>query len=236
MYDYYIEPLRGAGAAPVVLVPVGSGGVEAVVAGIDGLLLAGGEDVDPANYGADPSPQAKPADGERDAFEIALARRAVETGTPVLAICRGLQLLNVALGGTLVQHLADADAHDRWTEPHTDVHTVVLDADSRVGEIVADAGAARDGDGVQLAVNSIHHQGVERLGNGLVPVGRHPESGLVEAVEGESDDFCIGIQWHAEMLAHGAGTDHASPHLALMQAFVDAARAGSRLDRENEFV
>ena len=163
-------------------------GVQAVegamtLEGLDGLLLAGGSDVDAALYGAVRDPQAGEPDRERDRVETALLREALDRDLPVLAICRGVQLLNVAHGGTLVQHIEGHKCPDQ-----RDVHTVAVASGSRLRSIL----------GVdELAVNSRHHQCVERVGAGLVVVATAAD-GVVEALELAAKRFVVGVQWHPE--------------------------------------
>jgi putative glutamine amidotransferase len=154
---------------------------------LDGLILAGGSDVDPASYGAEPHPETGGTNPDRDRFEIALARAALERDMPVLGICRGMQMLNVACGGTLEQHLDDLQTH-RHTPGVFCEHEVELDADSL---------AARAAGGERVAIKSHHHQGVDRLGAGLEATGR--DSGdVVEAIEMPGRAFALGVLWHPE--------------------------------------
>jgi putative glutamine amidotransferase len=154
---------------------------------LDGLILAGGSDVDPASYGAEPHPETHGTNPDRDRFEIALARAALERDMPVLGICRGMQMLNVACGGTLEQHLDDLQTH-RHTPGVFCEHEVELDADSL---------AARAAGAERIAIKSHHHQGVDRLGAGLAATGR--DSGdVVEAIEMPDRGFALGVLWHPE--------------------------------------
>jgi putative glutamine amidotransferase len=158
---------------------------------IDGLILAGGADVDPASYGAQRHPETGPTWPERDRFELALARRAMEWGMPVLGVCRGMQLLNVARGGTLVQHLPDllgVDEH-RHTPGAFGDHDVRLEP----GSLAARAAGAE-----RITVKSHHHQGIERLGEGLTATGWSVIDDLVEAVELPGHPFVLGVLWHPE--------------------------------------
>jgi putative glutamine amidotransferase len=154
---------------------------------LDGLILAGGSDVDPASYGAEPHPETSGTNADRDRFEIALARGALERDMPVLGICRGMQMLNVACGGTLVQHIDDIATH-RHTRGAFGDHEVALDPDSL---------AARAAGSECIAVKSHHHQGVDRLGEGLAVTGRDPAS-LIEAIEMRDREFALGVLWHPE--------------------------------------
>jgi putative glutamine amidotransferase len=174
---------------------------------LDGLLLSGGSDVHPESYGAEPDPETKPARIERDRFEIALARAAVARDMPVLAVCRGMQILNVAFGGTLEQHISNLDVH-RHTPGAFHDHEVVLDAGSLAAQV---SGTER------LRVKSHHHQGVADVGAGLEVTGRAGEDGLIEALEMPGCDFALGVLWHPEE-DHGEEGPHPIADL------VDAAR------------
>jgi putative glutamine amidotransferase len=155
---------------------------------LDGLILAGGSDVDPASYGESLHPETSGTNADRDRFELALARAALDRDMPVLGICRGMQLLNVACGGTLVQHIADVQTH-RHTPGEFCDHEVQLEADSL---------AARAAGADRVAVKSHHHQGVRDLGDGLEVTGRNPGDGLVEAIEIPDRRFALGVLWHPE--------------------------------------
>jgi putative glutamine amidotransferase len=155
---------------------------------VDGLLLAGGSDIDPAMYGADPSPEIERVYPQRDRFELALARRALERDMPVLGICRGMQLLNVAAGGTLVQHMPEAGPHRPMPGAYGD-HDVELEPGSLAARA---AGVGR------CDVKSHHHQAVDRLGDGLVVTGRAVHDGMVEAVEAPAHRYALGVLWHPE--------------------------------------
>ncbi|MEZ5260303.1 MAG: gamma-glutamyl-gamma-aminobutyrate hydrolase family protein [Acidimicrobiales bacterium] len=212
------RPLRRRGAPPAalpVLLPVGDLAEAATLCQrIDGLLLTGGNDVDPACYGqaAQPVPTGGDHDPSRDRFELALARQAIESGLPTLAICRGLQVVNVACGGTLIQHLDDHP--DTPSEPGGDdtvSHAITMEAGSRL--------AARH-PSLQL-VNSYHHQAVDRPGSGVQVVAR-AEDGVVEAIEVDGADQLVAVQWHLEVLLG------LPEHLALFEwlAAMAAATAG----------
>ena len=169
--------------------------------GAGGLLLTGGDDVAPLRYGEEPHPTVvSDSDPGRDEFEIALIREARARSLPIFAICRGVQVLNVAYGGTLVQdipsemtgaleHKLDVPPN----EPFTIAHEVWLEKDSLLARLASDAG--NDGDSRQ--VNSRHHQAVKTLGAGLVAVATAPD-GVIEAVEDPNRRFCLGVQWHPE--------------------------------------
>jgi putative glutamine amidotransferase len=155
---------------------------------LDGLLLSGGSDIDPGTYGESPRPETTGGRPERDRFEIALARGAIERGIPLLGVCRGMQLLNVARGGTLDQHIDSLEVH-RHTLGAFDDHEVVLEH----GSLAARAAGAE-----RLRVRSHHHQGVGRLGDGLLVTGRAAEDDLIEAIELPESAFVLGVLWHPE--------------------------------------
>jgi len=184
----YVQRIERAGAVPVVLPPCVSD-LESLIARLDGVCLSGGPDLDPGAYGADERhEELGPTEPSLDAFELALARAALERGMPLLGICRGSQALNVACGGTLHQHLPG----HRQSEPGCRVtHEVEVLAGTRLAGLL--------GAGTH-AVNSFHHQAVDRLGRGLRIAARAAD-GTVEAIEGPG--FAIGVQWHAEALADG---------------------------------
>lgn len=211
----YLHAVQQAGGVPVLLPPQLDAEARAVLADrLDGLVLSGGGDVDPACYGQPPHPRTADVSPARDALEIALVHRALERGTPLLAICRGIQVLNVALGGTLYQDLPGEPGGPivhAQTEPRSrPTHTVKVVPDAtRLGAIVAAA---------ELAVNSFHHQGIHRLGDGLREVAWAAD-GVVEAVEMAGNRFVVGVQWHPEDLV---GHDAAARNL--FAALVDAAR------------
>jgi putative glutamine amidotransferase len=158
---------------------------------IDGLMLAGGSDIDPGSYGAAPHPETHGTRPERDRFELALAHAALERDMPVLGICRGMQLLNVACGGTLVQHLPDLLGHD----DHRHTPGAFGDHEVRLQEGTL---AARAVGGERSAVKSHHHQGVDELGEGLVAVGWSDADDTIEAVELPGKAYALGVLWHPE--------------------------------------
>ncbi|HWE11164.1 MAG TPA: gamma-glutamyl-gamma-aminobutyrate hydrolase family protein [Solirubrobacteraceae bacterium] len=160
---------------------------------IDGLILSGGNDIDPAAYGADPHPATKGITPERDAVEIALVRRAAELDMPVLGICRGMQILNIAFGGTLIQHLPDAFGHEDHRRipgsfDHAD-HDVRLAPESLAGQAAGE---------LLHSTKSHHHQGVDVIGEGFVVTGASTLDDLVEAIERPDRRFVLGVQWHPE--------------------------------------
>jgi putative glutamine amidotransferase len=189
----YSDAVQDAGGLAIVLPPddESAESPDETLDLLDGLVLAGGSDVDPATYGARPHPETEGTWPERDRFELALAHRALERDIPLLGICRGLQMLNVALGGTIDQHLPDALGHER----HRDVPGVFSDHEVRLepGSL-----AARAVGGETTGVKSHHHQGLAELGEGLVVTGRSADDDLVEAVELPDRDFVLGVLWHPE--------------------------------------
>jgi len=202
----YAEVVAAAGGIPVLLPPLP--GVAATVDRLDGLLLTGGGDIDPGRYGAQPHPRTGRVSVPRDAAELELLDAATAAGLPVLGVCRGMQLVNVARGGTLCQHLPDGAGHA--PAPGTfGSHPVRVAAGTRLAGILG-----ANGDGVD--VPTAHHQAVDRLGEGLVATA-WAEDGVIEAVErsGAGDPFLLAVQWHPE-----AGADP-----RLIGALVAAAAA-----------
>ena len=189
----YVRAVSAAGGIPVVLPPLPETALAPLLDRFAGICLSGGPDLDPSTYGAERHRELGPTEPDADRFEIELAQLAWERNLPLLAICRGSQTLNVARGGTLIQHLPELEQvtiEHRQTEAGDAVtHAVELDGDSML------AGFA----GTRIEVNSFHHQGLDRLGTGLRVVGRSPD-GVVEAIEGIDRRFVIGVQWHAECL------------------------------------
>jgi putative glutamine amidotransferase len=197
--ETYTDALRRAGVVPVIL-PAGVDGPAAdLLARFDGLLLVGGGDVEPRRYGAEPHPSVYGVEPDRDELEIALACEAVRRGLPVFAVCRGLQLLNVAFGGTLHQHvpeLLEMLAHGVPTGSTSEpaCHDVRVAPDSRLAKAAGGAEHVH-------ACTSVHHQAVDRVGDGLVPVA-WSHDGLVEALERPAGEpWLLGVQWHPEMTA-----------------------------------
>lgn len=194
----YADGVERAGGLVMILAPDAAvvQDPDEVLDRVDGLLLAGGSDLDPASYGAPPHPETTGTVPERDAFELALTRRALERDLPFLGICRGLQILNVACGGTLHQHLPDLFSHHEHrralgTFDHAD-HGVRLAPDSLV---------ARLSEATRLDTKSHHHQGVDRLGEGLTETGWAEMDDLPEVLEALDQRFALGVQWHAEASA-----------------------------------
>jgi gamma-glutamyl-gamma-aminobutyrate hydrolase PuuD len=202
----YVTAVAGGGGVPVVLPATDDGA--AVLERFDGLLLTGGADVDPALYGAAPDPHTSKPDRRRDRFEQSLLATAAERGVPVLAICRGVQILNVWRGGSLHQHLPDvvgSDAHALEPGAYGTHHVRVAEG-SRLERLLG----RREDD-----APGHHHQGVDRVGSGLV-ANAWADDGTIEGVEDPDADFLIGVQWHPEV-----GDDR-----RLFGRFVDACRPG----------
>jgi putative glutamine amidotransferase len=206
---HYPEAVQRAGGIALILAPDEAAleDPDALLCRVDALMLAGGADIDPGSYGAEPHPETRNTWPERDRFEIALARRALERDMPVLGICRGMQLLNVALGGSLDQHLPRSLGHDghRLVPGRFGEHRVRL----APGSLAARAAGAE-----QLSVHSHHHQGVERVGEGLRVSGWAAEDELVEAIELPGRRFALGVIWHPEE----------DPESRVIAALVEAAR------------
>lgn len=183
----YLDGVGSAGGTPVLLPPVGEWSA-ALLSRLDGLVIAGGADIDPACYGAPRRTESGPPRPDRDASERRLIELALESGLPLLGVCRGMQLLNVVLGGTLHQHLPDeVGNHDHLPRPGTF---------GRIGVKVADGSRLAGILGAGADVHCHHHQSLDRLGDGLVPVAWAGD-GTVEAVE-LPGRFALGVQWHPE--------------------------------------
>ncbi|MFI9646971.1 gamma-glutamyl-gamma-aminobutyrate hydrolase family protein [Streptomyces sp. NPDC052040] len=176
--------VQRAGGLAAMLPPDDPEHAPAAVARLDGVVIAGGPDVDPPRYGAERSPRTGPPAPERDAWELALIEAALASGTPLLGICRGMQLLNVALGGTLVQHI---DGHAEQTGVFGR-HPVEPVPGTLYAALAPEA----------VSVPTYHHQAVDRLGQGLV-VSARAGDGTIEAVERPGPDWVVGVQWHPEM-------------------------------------
>jgi len=208
--------VRQAGGVPVLLPPqLSKTSLDRLVRSLDGLLLTGGGDVDPATFGEAPHPTLYEVAPSRDALETQVTLIALEKKTPLLAICRGIQVLNVALGGSLHQDVASEPGteiqHSQKEARDQATHKVTITPRSRLGRVLG----AED-----LEVNSFHHQVVKTLGRGLVPVAWAPDK-LVEGVELDDDSqFVLGVQWHPEHLVGSS-----EPARRLFSALVTAARA-----------
>lgn len=210
----YARAVEQAGGVPVVLPPLIDGEIEPLVDHLAGICVSGGPDIDPAAYGADRHPKLGPVEPELDAFELAVVRRADELGLPVLGICRGCQILNVARGGTLHQHVPDVSdgsvAHRQAESGRQATHEIRIEPRSRLARIVGPG---------ELPVNAFHHQAVDRLGRGLRAVA-WAEDGIVEGIEAPGDALYLGVQWHVETLVRF------ERHARVFEALVEAAAVG----------
>jgi putative glutamine amidotransferase len=201
----YVRAVEAAGGRPL-LVPPSSEAIEETLDGLDALVFSGGSDLDPAHYGQEPHAETLGVVPHRDEAELGLLRGALERDMPVLAICRGSQVLNVARGGDLIQHLPEVVGHEdhKHNPPGAFAeHDVELVEGTRIQSLLGD----------EAPVKSHHHQGFGRIGEGLREAG-HAHDGTVEAVEDPAQRFAMGVLWHPE-----AGED-----LALFQALVEEAR------------
>jgi len=211
----YFEAVQRAGGIPVLLPPqpADAEAVSRVLDGVDGLIVTGGADVDPARYGQDAAPETDKPHLERDAWEDALLSAAIERELPFLGICRGMQVLNVNRGGSLHQHLPDLVGDDRFRIGKGEFATneVVVEPGTGLGALV----------GEKLPVKSYHHQGLDRVGEGLRVTAR-TDDGIAQAVELEGVPFGVAVQWHPE--------EDAAEDARLFAGLVDAARtyAGAR--------
>jgi len=214
----YVSVLENAGALAITLphTELASSNPERVLASVQGLLLAGGTDIDPAYYGEEPRVKHKPIDPVRDAFEIALCREAMSRDLPVLAICRGIQVLNVAAGGTLYQDVAeqagDALLHEQAAPRWHPTHRIILTPGSMLNKIL---------DCRECRVNSFHHQTIRQIAPGFVGSAKASD-GTIEAIENPRARFMIGVQWHPENLAQRSAL-----WMGLFQRFVAACLPGS---------
>jgi putative glutamine amidotransferase len=218
----YVDAVHRAGGIALMLPPdpAAVADPDRLLDLIDGLLLAGGADMDPAAYGAEPHPQTGGTVPERDAFELALAARAMERDLPFLGVCRGMRVMNVARGGTLNQHLPDDYGH----EDHRRSLGSFDNADHDV-RLAAGSLAARLAHEEIHGTKSHHHQGVERIGEGLEVTGWATLDDLPEALEVPGKRFALGVQWHPE-------ADESSPLIAGLVEEARAYRAERRGDRE----
>ena len=197
----YVKAVRRAGAVPVLLPVVEPVDVAAMLEVVDALIITGGCDVDPTNYGASAESGLGPTDLVRDAVDLAIAHAAIASNVPTLATCRGIQVVNVAMGGTLMQHVDDHMRVDLYNEA---AHDVDIDPHSRLAKILGTGTAG---------VNSLHHQVIDQLGCGVRAVA-HNHDGQVEAIEIDTAPAVLGVQWHPELLRHRAD------HLALFEDLV----------------
>jgi putative glutamine amidotransferase len=211
----YINAVQNAGGVPIII-PVGlnPAPLTDLLPRLDGLLLSGGGDIDPKRFNGQPNPKVSGVSPERDRIEFTLLEKALAAGKPLLAICRGIQVLNVAFGGDLYTHIQDqlepALKHDWYPKfPRNKLaHTVSLKCGSKLHEIFGDD---------EIQVNSLHHQGISKVGKGLEATAFAPD-GLVEGLEVQSAHFALGVQWHPECLPDDAGMQ------SLFRALIDASR------------
>ena len=196
----YATAVEKAGGAPILLPPTSPASVADYVRGLDGIVLAGGVEISPTLYGEAPDARVEEPQGHRDRFEMALARAAVEADLPVLAISRGMHVLNVSQGGTLIPWLPEVVAHNRH---ETARHTVTVSVSSKVGKAIGD----------NAEVTGAHRQGLKRLGTGLQAVAWADDQ-IVEGIELPGHRFAVGVQWHPER-----GSD-----IRLFEALMEAAR------------
>ncbi|HUJ35946.1 MAG TPA: gamma-glutamyl-gamma-aminobutyrate hydrolase family protein [Solirubrobacteraceae bacterium] len=191
----YPEAIERAGGIPVIVPLLRADAIDALLDRVDGVCLPGGPDLQPSVYGAEPHPELGPTEPRVDAVELALVRAADRRELPILGICRGMQLLNVARGGTLHQHLPDVVgtgiAHRQREHGSIPTHRIDTASRSRVRATVG---------GPTLEVNSFHHQAVQTLGTGLVATA-WAQDGTIEAIENPGDRLVVGVQWHAEGLS-----------------------------------
>jgi putative glutamine amidotransferase len=212
----YVRSVLAAGGLPIIIVPDLSPDEAVELFGdCDGLLLTGGEDVDPKLYGAAPHPQLGTVDPRRDANELALVAEARARDLPILGICRGIQLCNVAFGGTLFQDLPSqrpgAVDHDPPAQRAMRSHHVSVTEQSKLAAILGTT---------EFAANSFHHQAIDRLGAGLVATANAPD-GVIEGVESaDTNEWLVAVQWHPEELAH----EPDAADLKLFAALIAAAR------------
>jgi len=207
----YAEALRLAGLEPVLVSPDDQWSLK----GLDGLLLSGGRDIDPKRYGQEPAQETQAPNAARDRMEIGLLGEALDRDLPVLAICRGMQLFNVYHGGTLIQHLEGGPHTTKAppADPSTPVHDVIVASGTRLAGIFGEG---------KLAVNSRHHQAIDKLGNHLLVSAKSAKDGIVEGLERADLRFGVGVQWHPEDQVR---TDEAQKKL--FRAFAEAAESRS---------
>ncbi len=207
----YVTALENAGLIPLIVPPLANAdAASAILDSVAGLVLTGGEDVDPARYGEKRHEKVRSVNAARDATEASLIKEAKERGTPVLAICRGIQILNVALGGTLVQDIPSQCetkiAHDEESARDSRTHEISVEP----GSLIATAVGTE-----HLTVNSFHHQSVKRVADGMRVTARSPD-GIIEGIESTDEDWWVmAVQWHPEEM-----TDSAEPwDRGLFQSF-----------------
>lgn len=214
----YIKAVQLAGGLPILIPTLLNEEMDRYLDLIDGLILSGGEDIDPAFYGAEPISQLGELCPQRDPFELKLFGKALERKMPVLGICRGFQVINVALGGTLYQDIKVQQGselnHLNLTHPvDTLQHEVVLTRDSKLYQIMRSD---------KLMVNSLHHQAIHKVGENLKVVGLSTDD-IIEALEYKGEHFVVGVQWHPEDLVAKDGY-----FLELFETFIEEIKSGNR--------
>jgi putative glutamine amidotransferase len=216
--EHYVQAISQAGGNPI-LIPLGlpETQINSLVERLDGILFSGGGDIDPAVFGMETRTEVKGVDPDRDRVEIEMVTSAVSDGLPFFGICRGIQVINVALGGTLYTHVADEHPgaikhqyYPDWPRDHLP-HTVNIEPNSRLATILGTTAPA---------VNSLHHQGIREMASDLQAVGWAPDN-LIEAIDLPGHPFGLAVQWHPEWLTNHATTKE--PMQALFRAFVEAA-------------
>lgn len=215
----YIAAIEKPGGAALLLTPAHDlASVEQIIGVAHGLMLTGGEDVDPARYGQSPHPTVTSVNPARDAMELAALEAAVRRGIPVLGICRGMQVLNVGLGGTLIQDLPsqrqDGLLHEQSAPVDKEWHHATVAEESGLASIFGTR---------ELFINSFHHQAVDELGSGLRACA-WAEDGVVEGIEGTGEGWIRAVQWHPERGEAQSPEDQRDPNRRLFWAFVQAAR------------
>jgi putative glutamine amidotransferase len=206
----YAEAIIQTGGLPIFVHNPEAELAEAYLNKADGLLLSGGADFDPAYFAALPDKQLGYVDAARDAFELALYRTAKRLDKPIFGICRGIQAINIAEGGTLYQHLPALEfthQHNQHNSDGAPLHKVTLTPDSQLARAFGYS---------EIATNSYHHQAIAQLGHNLKAVG-HTKDGVIEAVEGTGQPFVLGVQWHPEM-SFERYPEHLAPFRLFMQA------------------
>lgn len=211
----YLKAVQAAGAIPLVIPPILPGAIGYILDTIDALFVSGGPDIDPQVYGRKTNPEVGPTNLMTDTFQLGLIREADIRGMPILTVCRGTQLLNVARGGTLHQHIPEdfpesTINHSQTEDGEFATHQVTIDKDSLLFDAL---------DTEYTEVNSFHHQAVERVGSNLKIVAS-AEDGVPESIEATDRDFVLGVQWHAESLTHKS--DHEE---RLFRGLAEAAEA-----------
>jgi len=193
----YVQAVKAAGGEPRLLRPEEIGDRERLLGEVQGLLFPGGGDIDPTHYGEEPHADLLPTDPEQDAFELEMMRRAYERDLPTLGICRGMQVMAVALGGKLIQDISmevrGAFPHRQKADRDQETHPVDIVQESILAGIV---------EPLRLGVNSFHHQAVARPVPGELRISAEAPDGLIEAVEAPDKSFFVGVQWHPECLLH----------------------------------